>query len=61
MHSLRTDKPLDLFDLVRRHVWLRFLVDAEYGSASYIKVRRPARFEVRVSTTGLLIREVGLK
>ena len=57
IHSLKTEKPLDLFELARRHAWLRFLVDAEYGSASYIEVDRPARFEVRVSTTGLLIRE----
>ncbi len=61
VHSLKAKKPVDLFDLARRHVWLRFLVDTEYGSATYIEVRRPARFEVRVSTTGLLIREVGLK
>ncbi len=58
VHSLKSDKPLDLFDLARRHVWLRFLVDTEYGSATYIDVRRPARFEVRVSTTGLLVREL---
>ena len=61
VHSLKTDKPVDLFDLARRHVWLRFLVDTEYGSATYIEVRRPARFEVLVSTTGLLVREIGLK
>jgi hypothetical protein len=61
VHSLKTEKRVDLFDLARRHVWLRFLVDTEYGSATYIEVRRPARFEVRVSTTGLLVREVGLK
>ena len=57
VHSLKTEKPLDLFALARRHSWLRFLVDAEYGSASYVDVDRPARFEVRVSSTGLLIRE----
>jgi hypothetical protein len=61
VHSLKTEKRVDLFDLARRHVWLRFLVDTEYGSATYIEVRRPSRFEVRVSTTGLLVREVGLK
>lgn len=61
VHSLKSDKPFDLFDLARRHVWLRVLVDTEYGSATYIEVRRPARFEVLVSTTGLLVREVELK
>lgn len=58
VHSLKVEKPLDLFDLARRHLWLRFLVDTEYGSATYIEVRKPARFEILVSTTGLLVREV---
>jgi hypothetical protein len=35
---------------------LSLLVDAEYGSATFIEVRSPAVFEVRVSTTGLLVR-----
>jgi hypothetical protein len=60
VHSLKTDKPADLFHLVRRYTLLAMLVDAEYGSATFIRVDRPARFEVRVSTTGLLIRDVGL-
>jgi hypothetical protein len=60
VHSLKTDKPADLFHLVRQYTLLALLVDAEYGSATYIRVDRPARFEVRVSTTGLLIRDVGL-
>lgn len=61
VHSLRSEKPIDLFDLAQRYSLLSFLVDAEYGSATYIEVERPARFEVRVSTTGLLVREVGLR
>lgn len=61
VHSVKADKPFDLFDLARRHVWLRVLVDTEYGSATYIEVQRPARFEVLVSTTGLLVREVNLR
>ena len=61
VHSLKTDKPADLFHLVRRYTLLAMLVDAEYGSATFIRVDRPARFEVRVSTTGLLIRDVGLE
>ncbi len=58
VHSLKTEKPADLFDLARRYALLAYLVDTEYGSATYIEVDRPATFEVRVSTTGLLIREV---
>lgn len=58
VHSLKTDKPVDLFDLVQRYSFLALLVDAEYGSATYIEVDEAARYEVLVSTTGLLVREV---
>jgi hypothetical protein len=60
VHSLKTGKPVDLFHLARRYTLLAYLVDTEYGSATYITVDRPARFEVRVSTTGLLVRQVDL-
>jgi hypothetical protein len=60
VHSLKSVKPVDLFELVQRYSILALLVDAEYGSATYVDVGRPARFEVRVSTTGLLVREVGM-
>lgn len=61
VHSLKTEKPVDLFDLAQRYTFLAWLVDAEYGSATYVDVRRPARFEVSVSTTGLLVREIPLR
>ena len=32
------------------------VLDAEYGSGTFVRVNAPAEFEVRVSTTGLLIR-----
>jgi hypothetical protein len=60
VHSLTTEKPLDLFELVERYAFLTLLVDAEYGSTTYIDVRAPARFEVSVSTTGLLVRKIDL-
>ena len=56
--ALSRDKPLDLFDLRRRYTFLAPLLDAEYGSASYVPVSRPAELELRVSTTGLLMREI---
>jgi len=59
VHSLKTDKPRDLFVLAQRYTLLALLVDTEYGSATYVEVSRPARFEIRVSTTGLMVREVG--
>ena len=37
------------------------LVDAEYGSGTFVSVTRPAELEVRVSTTGLLMREVAAR
>jgi len=61
VHALYTEKQLDLYDLVERYSPLALLVDTEYGSATYIEVDRPARFEVRVSTTGLLVREIPLR
>lgn len=58
VHSLARERPLNLFTLRRSFPILAPLVDAEYGSATFIAARRPARYEVRVSTSGLLIREV---
>lgn len=55
--ALGTDKPVDFFDLRRRYAVLAPLVDAQYGSASFVPVNGPAEYEVRVSTSGLLIRE----
>jgi len=54
--SIAASKSLDLFDLRRRYGPLALLVDTDYGSATFVDVRSPAVFEVRVSTTGLLVR-----
>ncbi len=58
VHSLGAEKPVDLYDLLQRYSFLRFLVDAEYGSAAYLDVQEPTRLEVSVSTTGLLVWEI---
>lgn len=58
LHALGTEKPVDLFDLRKRYSFLEPLLDADYGSASFVPVTKPAQFELRVSTSGLLIREV---
>jgi hypothetical protein len=58
IYSLAPDRQVDLFRLARSHAPMSRLVDAEYGSASFIVANRPATYEIRVSTTGLLIREV---
>ncbi|MDX1376280.1 MAG: hypothetical protein R3357_11985 [Burkholderiales bacterium] len=57
VHALAAERPLDLFELRRRHAWLAPLFDAEYGSATFVPADRPVELEVRVSTSGLLIRE----
>jgi len=57
VHALGRDKPIDLYELRRRYSILSPLFDAEYGSATFIPVTRPAELELRVSTTGLLMRE----
>jgi hypothetical protein len=49
---------VDLFAWRARMPWLAPLVDAEYGSSTFTRGDRAARYEVRVSTTGLLVREV---
>lgn len=63
VYSLAADKPFDAFDLARRYWVLRPFVDAEYGSATFIGATAPggSTYEVRVSTTGLLVRPVGTR
>jgi hypothetical protein len=58
VYSIARAKPIDAFDLARRYWLLRPLVDAEYGSATFINAGEPATYEVRVSTTGLLVRRI---
>lgn len=57
VYSVGRERPVDLFGMARRKV-LGPLVDAEYGSAAFVAGTRPAEYEVRVSTTGLLMRPV---
>jgi hypothetical protein len=59
--ALGTDKPIDFFSVRRRYAFLAPLVDAQYGSASFVPVSQPTTLEVRVSTTGLVIREKARK
>jgi hypothetical protein len=54
--SLAADKPLNMFHLREKWSFLAPFLDAEYGSGTFQNVDRPATFEVRLSTTGLLIR-----
>lgn len=54
-YALARSRPVDLFFIARRRL-LGPLVDAEYGSATFVPAALPATYEVRVSTTGLLLR-----
>jgi len=56
--SVAPERKVDLFNLRRRYALLSPLLDAEYGSATFAAADSPAQFEVRVSTTGLLIRKL---
>ena len=57
VYSLARDRPVDLFGLRQRYAFLAPLLDAEYGSATFVPVTERAELELRVSTTGLLIRQ----
>lgn len=58
VHPLANEQPLDIFRLTRRYAFLAPIVDAEYGSATFVSGREPARLEILVSTTGLMARPV---
>jgi len=52
------ERPVNLFDLRQRYSYLAPLVDAEYGSATFVPAAEPADYEVRISTTGLMARRL---
>jgi hypothetical protein len=57
VYELGRKHSIDLFALARRKL-LGPVVDAEYGSAAFVAGTKAGEYEVRVSTTGLLIRPV---
>jgi len=56
VYALGEEKPVDMFALRKRYVMLAPLLDAEYGSASFVPADGKS-YEVRVTTSGLIIRE----
>ena len=56
VHTLAPERRIDLFGLRTRYAFLAPVLDAEYGSGTFVRVNAPAELEIRVSTTGLLIR-----
>jgi hypothetical protein len=61
LYALGQTKQVDLFELRRRFPFLAVFFDAEYGSAAFYPVNQSAELELRVSTTGLLIRPAPAK
>jgi hypothetical protein len=57
VYLLRDERPVELFRLRQRYTFLAPLYDAEYGSATFVQVKEPTELELRVSTSGLLLRE----
>ena len=58
IYSLRKHSPVDIFALRQRYAFLEPLLDATYGSATFLAITRPAELELNISTTGLLMREL---
>jgi hypothetical protein len=59
VYTLSRTKVLNMFDLRKRWSFLKPLLDAKYGSATFVEVDGfDATFHVKVSTSGLLVREV---
>ena len=57
VYPLSQTKPVNMFELRRKFAMLNPLLDAEYGSATFINTNASEEFKVMVSTTGLLIRK----
>ena len=50
-------KTVNLFSLRQRYALLQPLLDAEYGSGTFVAADKAGEFEIRISTNGLLIRK----
>ena len=60
VHSLSATSFVDLFGLRRRFARLSPLYDAEYGSAAFVPAAEPAAYELRVSSSGLVLRPTAI-
>jgi len=58
VYLISQNMALNMFNLRKRYTALSPLLDAEYGSAAFINADKAAKFEIRVSTTGLMIRKI---
>ena len=56
LFSLAKEKPMDMYQTIEDFPILRKFFDAEYGSATFVDVTRKQVFELKLSTSGLLLR-----
>lgn len=54
--QLQSPEAVDLFATVRRYPFLAPVVDAQYGSGTFVPVGDGGTYRIRVSTSGLLVR-----
>lgn len=54
--ALSPPKRVEMLQLAQRFAFLTRVVDAEYGSATFVPAQKATRLELRVSTSGLLFR-----
>ena len=57
IHALSAPRTLDVFAMAQRLGDFAPFVDAQYGSATFAPVRDVEHYEVRVSASGLLLRQ----
>jgi hypothetical protein len=58
VYPLALPNPVDMFQLARFLARFGPVVDAEYGSATFVSARQPNELELRISTSGLLFRRL---
>ena len=61
LFTLRSERAIDLFVLRQRFAHLSALFDTAYGSGVFVPIDLSPEIELRVSTTGLLIRASKIK
>jgi hypothetical protein len=60
IHTLSSNRMLNIFDLRKKWTFLHPLLDAAYGSATFVDIESQGTYDIMVSTSGLLIRRQGL-
>ena len=56
VHLLRDERTLNAFALRQKYDLLGLMVDAKYGSSVFVPADRPMSYELRVTTSGLIMR-----